>query len=114
MQKTRIPPTFLKTFLIPGIFFITCSLCSAQKKEPPKTSAGFPVNYDEELAKNYVLPDVLTTLDGVKVSDVKTWEEKRRPELVHLFEEIQFGKMPPAPDFLSFKLLTYIISYISE
>ena len=39
------------------------------------------------------------------MTDAKTWLEKRRPELVKLFEEIQFGKMPPRPSDLSFEVV---------
>jgi hypothetical protein len=33
------------------------------------------------------LPDVLVLLNGSKINDVKTWKDKRRPELIKLFEE---------------------------
>ena len=35
--------------------------------------------------------------DGKPVRDGKTWYNKRRPEIVHLYEEDQFGKSPGAP-----------------
>ena len=70
---------------------------SAQPQNLPRFSAGFPINYSEDSVGNYILPDPLTMSNGQKVKDAKTWTEKRRPELVKLFEEIQFGKMPPRP-----------------
>jgi len=45
------------------------------------------VNYDEALVGNYTLPDPLVLANGKPVRDAKTWNEKRRPEIVHLFEE---------------------------
>ena len=77
---------------------------SAQPQNLPKFSAGFPINYSEDSVGNYVLPDPLTMSDGQKVKDAKTWTQKRRPELVKLFEEIQFGKMPPRPAGMRFNV----------
>ncbi len=31
------------------------------------------------------LPDILTGMDGTKVTDRETWEKKRRPEIVDFF-----------------------------
>lgn len=79
------------------------SLCTfAQKENLPKTSAGFPVNYNDDSVGSYVLPDPLLLSNGKKVTDAKTWTQKRRPELVKLFEEIQYGKMPGKPASLQF------------
>jgi hypothetical protein len=64
--------------------------------------AGIPVNYDEALVGTYVLPDPLVLADGKPVRDAKTWYQKRRPEIVRLFEEKQFGRSPGRPDGMSF------------
>ena len=58
--------------------------------------AGIPVNYDESLAGDYkaTLPDPLIMLNGKKVTTTKQWYNKRRPEIVRLFEEHQYGKWP--------------------
>src|SRR4051794_36139173 len=66
--------------------------------------AGYPVNYSEDSVGTYTLPDALSLQDGQKVKDAKTWTEKRRPELVSLFEGQQFGKMPPRPTGMSFNV----------
>ena len=79
-------------------------LVNAQTQNLPKTSAGFPVNYSEDSVGNYVLPDPLVMNSGKKVKDSKTWTQKRRPELVKLFEEIQYGKMPPRPAEMHFNV----------
>lgn len=76
----------------------------AQTQNLPRTSAGFPVNYAEDSVGTYVLPDPLTMSNGQKVSDTKTWTQKRRPELVKLFEEIEYGKMPPRPADMHFNV----------
>ena len=61
----------------------------------PRTEvAGIPVNYDESKVPEYSLPDVLQLKNGDKVKDAETWVSQRRPELIRLFENEQFGKMP--------------------
>src|SRR5215467_5570441 len=74
----------------------------AEKKAPPTEVAGIHVNYDEAQVGNYTLPDPVTLANGKPVKDAKTWTEKRRPELVRLFEENQYGRMPGKPAGMSF------------
>jgi hypothetical protein len=66
--------------------------------------AGIPVNYDEARVGSYKLPDPLTLGDGKPVRDAQTWYKKRRPEIVRLFEENQFGRSPGRPAGMSFDL----------
>ena len=75
-----------------------------QKENLAKTSAGFPVNYEEDSVGAYTLPDLLTLSNGQPVTNAKTWTEKRRPELLKLFEEIEYGKMPAPPAALHFNV----------
>lgn len=51
-------------------------------------------NMDESKVLPYTLPDPLTLNDGTKVTDVKTWQEKRRPEIVELFDREVYGRVP--------------------
>ncbi|MBI1309763.1 acetylxylan esterase [bacterium] len=51
-------------------------------------------NYDEAKVPKFELTDPLTLLDGTKVTDAKTWTQKRRPELLRLFKENVYGTMP--------------------
>ncbi|MEZ6125034.1 MAG: acetylxylan esterase [Planctomycetaceae bacterium] len=55
--------------------------------------AGF--NYDEDKVPNYTLPELLTTTDGVSVTTADQWSQQRRPEVLALFEDHVFGKLPP-------------------
>ena len=73
-------------------------------KAPPSVSAGIPVNYDEARVGTYSLPDPLVLADGKPVRDAKTWYEQRRPEIVHLFEENQFGRSPGHPESMIFDI----------
>lgn len=72
------------------------------QNKPPDVVAGIPVNYDEARAGAYTLPDPLTLTNGQPVGDAKTWRNKRRPEIVRLFEENQFGRSPKRPSWMSF------------
>jgi hypothetical protein len=67
-----------------------------------KEVAGIPVNYDEALVGTYTLPDPLVLADGSRVQDANTWYQRRRPEIVRLFEENQFGRSPGRPADMSF------------
>ena len=81
--------------------FITLHAAVAQTPPPPKEVAGIPVNYDEALVGNYTLPNPLLLANGKKVRDPKTWYAKRRPEIIRLFEENQFGRSPEPPVHLT-------------
>src|SRR5271157_361024 len=72
----------------------------AQQSRP--MIAGIPVNYDEGLVGTYTLPDPLVLANGQQVRDPKTWNEKRRPEIVRLFEENEYGRAPGRPAGMSF------------
>jgi hypothetical protein len=75
-----------------------------QTPKPPanEIKAGIPVNYDESLVGAYTLPDPLLLANGKVVRDAKTWTEQRRPEIVRLFEENQYGRAPGRPPSMSF------------
>src|SRR5580704_15977521 len=73
-------------------------------KPPPTEVAGIPVNYDEAKVGTYTLPDPLVLANGKPVGDAKTWNEKRRPEIVRLFEENQYGRAPGRPAGMTFEV----------
>ncbi len=74
----------------------------AARKTPPSEVAGIPVNYDEAKVGSYTLPNLLVLANGKPVRDARTWTEKRRPEIVRLFEENQYGRAPGRPKDMSF------------
>jgi len=49
-------------------------------------------NYDESKVAPYTLPDPLIMADGSSVKDARAWREKRRPELLSLFESQVYGR----------------------
>jgi hypothetical protein len=84
------------------MFFLSFALHAQTSPAPPSMVAGIPVNYEEALAGTYQLPDPLRLADGKPVRDAKTWFEKRRPEIVRLFEQNQFGRSPGRPAGMRF------------
>lgn len=59
-------------------------------------------NYDESKVLPYILPEVLKTVDGNSINDKSSWEKKRRPEVLTLFENNVYGQMPKAYDSIQF------------
>ena len=54
-----------------------------------------PANYDESKANPYPdLPDSLTMNNGQKVTTPQMWWEKRRPEIVEMYEKYVYGRIP--------------------
>ncbi len=67
------------------ILLFSASLGMAQKPE---------ANMDESKVPAYQVPDLLTTQKGRKIKNVKQWEKIRRPEILKLFQEEVYGKVP--------------------
>lgn len=63
-----------------------------------------PANYDESKVGNLPLPDALTCVGGSKVTDAKTWQTKRRAEVLRLFENHVYGRSPAKPANLIFEV----------
>ncbi len=62
-----------------------------------RAAAGEPnaANYDPARANPYPdWPDLLTLNDGTKVTTAETWWQKRRPEIVEVFEREVYGRVP--------------------
>jgi len=85
-----------------AILLVAAAAQGLTQNAPRSEVAGIPVNYDEAKVGSYMLPDPLVLSNGKRVNDAKIWMEKRRPEIVRLFEENQFGQSPGRPAGLSF------------
>ena len=55
----------------------------------------FAANYDESKANPFpVIPEILRTNAGKKVTTAKQWWDVRRPEIVEGFESEVYGRVP--------------------
>src|SRR5687768_16043955 len=63
------------------------------------------LNFFEEKVPEYTLPDLLTTLDGEKVTNAKRWNQSWRPEILELFRENVFGRVPETAFEKSYKVV---------
>jgi len=54
----------------------------------------FVANYDEARVPAYQLPDPLRMQNGTPVASAEQWRTQRRPELLKLFEEQVYGRVP--------------------
>ena len=93
----------VKRLRISAVMIFSAGAAMAQADRPPAAVvAGIPVNYDEAKVGTYTLPDPLVLANGKPVRDAKTWNQTRRPEIVRLFEENQYGRAPGRPAGMSF------------
>jgi hypothetical protein len=92
------------TFLIPFAAVALAQPAPPAKKAPATEVAGIHVNYDEDKVGTYTLPDPLKLANGKPLRDAKTWTTQRRPELVRLFEENEYGRAPERPAKMHFEV----------
>jgi hypothetical protein len=84
----------MKRIIAGALFLLGYGMLHAQKP-----------NYDESKMPPYTLPDPLKMENGQAVTSTKMWNEKRRPEILQLFETHVYGKAPAHPEDLHFKVL---------
>ena len=99
MKRTHRPSLLL---LVSVTFSFTGAARAQIADYPDDSVAGIPVNYTEAKAGDYTLPDPLKLADGQVVRDAETWFSRRRPEIVKLFEENQYGRAPGRPADMTF------------
>lgn len=86
----------MKKFIVTASLFLAtaCVLVPVQ----------YRVNFLEAAVPDYTLPDPLVTGDGTHVTDARTWQEVRRPEILELFREYVYGRSPGRPAAMSFEV----------
>lgn len=50
------------------------------------------VNQDESKVQDFILPELLTSMDGTKITTIAEWEQQRRPELISMFSSQMYGE----------------------
>ena len=63
----------------------------------PATAQPPDANYDEAKVPAYTLPDPLRFVDGTPVRDARDWTDRRRAEVLRLFEANVYGRSPAPP-----------------
>jgi len=66
-------------------------------------------NFDERAVRPYLLDDPFLFRDGSKVLSAADWR-RRRQEILELFQRELYGRLPPAPEFLSVEKVAERIS----
>jgi hypothetical protein len=88
--------------LIAQLLAIAVAAVAQVADAPDEVKAGIPVNYTEARVGTYTLPDPFRLENGDTVSSPKIWFERRRPEILRLFEDNQYGRMPDRPSTMTF------------
>ena len=60
-------------------------------------------NYDEAKVPKYTLPDTLVSRNGEKVTSPETWYQRRRAEILELFQTYVYGRSPGRPASMTFE-----------
>jgi hypothetical protein len=68
-------------------------------------ATGHVSNYDEAKVGAYTLPDPLVMLNGERVRDAATWMQRRRPEIVQLYESEIYGRVPASAPAVRFEVV---------
>ncbi|MBQ2684263.1 MAG: acetylxylan esterase [Thermoguttaceae bacterium] len=79
MKRAFFPPAALLALLLPAAFAVL----------------AWEANYDESRVGTFDLPDPLLCADGTPITAPEEWTQKRRGELLELFEREMYGVMPP-------------------
>lgn len=81
---------------------LTVLLTALAARGQPAKAPAVPANYEETQVGAYSLPDPLVLANGQRVRDAATWSQKRRPEILRLFETNMHGRSPGRPQGMTF------------
>jgi GH35 family endo-1,4-beta-xylanase len=83
------------------------SISSTRRGPSGNPQAPDAANSDEAKASPYTtLPDALVLQNGKKVTDAKTWWNKRRPEIVEAFDTAVYGRTPRKTPKVNWEVVT--------
>ena len=68
------------------------------------TAQQADVLYDEAKVPKFTLPEVLTLRSGERVRDARSWNDRRRPEILAMYQTEVFGKSPARPAKLNYEV----------
>jgi hypothetical protein len=84
-----------RIFLKSVLWFVLFSICAFAQED---------ANYDEAKVPDYTLPSLLTANDQSEINTTELWKQKRRPEILELFNREMFGRIPKAEIKVSFNI----------
>lgn len=93
--------------IIAVIFLVSCSGASENSMQDDTIDLtgdnGNNPNQDIDISGGLYpnLPDLLTTKSGLKIEDIATWESVRRPEILNIFRDSVYGRMPKIGEYTS-------------
>ena len=68
-------------------------------------ATGHVSNYDEAKVGAYTLPDPLRLQDGRRVTDAATWKTQRRAEVLKLYHDEIYGRVPATAPKANFEVI---------
>jgi hypothetical protein len=81
-----------------------CALVAAILMTLSAGAEAQEINYDESKVPDYTLPDPLVLENGERVESADVWRERRRPEILALFQRFVYGRSPGPPKTMSSEL----------
>lgn len=86
--KMSISP--LKYALLFVLFALMIPVALGQQKK----ELDHDIVYDEALIPSYVLPELLMTAEGDRITTAEEWRTVRRPQILSLFSSLVYGRIP--------------------
>ena len=83
----------IKAYILIALLLYTHILFPQQRKE-----LDYDINYDESKVPSYQLPALLGSSNGKEIKTPEEWNEIRRPEILSLFSNLIYGKIPVPVD----------------
>lgn len=100
---------FVITLLFIQSGYVCCQTEEGWKASPEVverlSKARSDINYYEEKVPNYTLPDLLVSSSGKKITSLAAWKKNRRQEILELFRENVYGRVPSTPYTRSFTIV---------
>ena len=72
----------------------SCTLLALSSQAVQLKELDSDVHYDETSVPHYDLPELLTTVEGDPVTTAEAWRTIRRPQIMSLFSNLVYGKVP--------------------
>ena len=109
MRKKYFLTVVLAILILQPVFYIdaqTSESWQASSETVEKLSKNQPkFIYSEDKVPSYVLPEVLLNSSGVKITSSKEWTDSRRSEILELFRENVYGRVPETPYTKTFSVV---------